>query len=180
MIGNPNLAKEIILAAKEASNLPVSVKTRIGLKTISTEEWANELLEAKPAALTFHGRTQKQMSIGPANWDEIAKVSKLRDGLNLDIPIIGNGDVKSIEEARFKCKTFNLDGAMIGRGIFDNPWLFMEEQKKRTQKKNLICYGCIQNYLIVFGDKLKIFIFFEDIIQSIVKVLMVVLNLGQN
>ena len=48
------------------------------------------------------------MSIGPANWDEIAKVSKLRDDLNLDIPIIGNGDVKSIEEARFKCKTFNL------------------------------------------------------------------------
>ena len=63
LIGNPNLAKEIILAAKEASNLPVSVKTPIGHKSISTEEWAAELLETKPAALTFHGRTQKQMSI---------------------------------------------------------------------------------------------------------------------
>ncbi|MEC8313942.1 MAG: tRNA-dihydrouridine synthase [Verrucomicrobiota bacterium] len=137
LIGNPNLAKEIILAAKEASNLPVSVKTRIGLKTISTEEWAGELLETKPAALTFHGRTQKQMSIGPANWDEISKVSKLRDKLNLDIPIIGNGDIKSIKEARLKCKRYNLDGAMIGRGIFDNPWLFMENQRERTQKEKL-------------------------------------------
>ena len=86
---------------------------------------------------------------------KLQKFPKLRDDLNLDIPIIGNGDVKSIEEARFKCKTFNLDGAMIGRGIFDNPWLFMEEQKTDSKKKNLICYGCIQNYLIVFGGKLK-------------------------
>ena len=137
LIGNPNLAKEIIYASKEASALPVSVKTRIGLKSIVTEEWAQNLLETKPAALTFHGRTQKQMSIGPANWEEIAKVAKLRDELHLDIPIIGNGDIKSIKEAREKCHTFQLDGAMIGRGIFDNPWLFMEEQRERSQSEKL-------------------------------------------
>lgn len=137
LIGNPSLAKEIIQASKEASDLPVSVKTRIGLKSITTEEWAGHLLETKPAALTFHGRTQKQMSVGPANWEEISKVSKLRDELNLDIPIIGNGDIKSIKEAREKCLNFQLDGAMIGRGIFDNPWLFMEEQRERSQNEKL-------------------------------------------
>ena len=137
LIGNPTLAKEIIQAAQEASHLPVSVKTRIGLKSIATEEWAAHLLETRPAALTFHGRTQKQMSVGPANWNEIAKAARLRDQIAPDIPVIGNGDVKSIQEAREKCTQHQLDGAMIGRGIFDNPWLFMEEQRERTQEEKL-------------------------------------------
>lgn len=137
LIGNPTLAKEIVHAAKEASHLPVSVKTRIGLKTIATEEWASHLLETQPAALTFHGRTQKQMSVGPANWHEIAKAARLRDQLAPHIPIIGNGDIKSIHEAREKCTHHQLDGAMIGRGIFDNPWLFMEEQRERTLEEKL-------------------------------------------
>ena len=137
LIGNPTLAKEIIQAAQQASHLPVSVKTRIGLKSIATEEWAAHLLETRPAALTFHGRTQKQMSVGPANWNEIAKAARLRDQIAPDIPIIGNGDVKSIHEAREKCSQHQLDGAMIGRGIFDNPWLFMEEQRERTQAEKL-------------------------------------------
>ena len=137
LIGNPTLAKEIIQAAQQASHLPVSVKTRIGLKSIATEEWAAHLLETRPAALTFHGRTQKQMSVGPANWNEIAKAARLRDQIAPDIPIIGNGDVKSIYEAREKCSQHQLDGAMIGRGIFDNPWLFMEEQRERTQAEKL-------------------------------------------
>ena len=137
LIGNPTLAKEIIQAAQQASPLPVSVKTRIGLKSIATEEWAAHLLETRPAALTFHGRTQKQMSVGPANWNEIAKAARLRDQIAPDIPVIGNGDVKSIPEAREKCNQHQLDGAMIGRGIFDNPWLFMEKQRERTQLEKI-------------------------------------------
>lgn len=137
LIGNPTLAKEIIQACKEASDLPVSVKTRIGLKTIATEEWIGHVLETKPAALTIHGRTQKQMTQGPAIWEEIAKAARLRDSLDLNIPIIGNGDVLSLDEARSKCAEFGLDGAMIGRGIFENPWLFMEEQRERTKEEKL-------------------------------------------
>ncbi len=137
LIGNPNLAKEIIQAAKEASNLPVSVKTRIGLKSITTEEWTGHLLETNPAAITFHGRTQKQMSVGPADWNEIEKAARLRDQINPDIPIIGNGDIKSIVEAREKCKNHKLDGAMIGRGIFDNPWLFLENQTEKTKQEKM-------------------------------------------
>ncbi|WP_372798466.1 tRNA dihydrouridine synthase, partial [Pontiella sp.] len=137
LIGNPSLAQDIIHAAKEASNLPVSVKTRIGLKTVQTEEWMNQVLDTEPAALTIHGRTQKQMSDGLADWSEIAKAVTLRDARGLDLPILGNGDVQSLEEARAKCEAFNLDGAMIGRGIFNNPWLFMEEQRERTREEKL-------------------------------------------
>jgi tRNA-dihydrouridine synthase len=131
------LAKEIILAAKEATHLPVSVKTRIGLKSITTEEWVGQILETKPAALTLHGRTQKQMSHGLADWSEIAKAARLRDQLGLNLPILGNGDIQSLEEARSKCAEFGLEGAMIGRGIFDNPWMFMTEQRERTKEEKL-------------------------------------------
>jgi nifR3 family TIM-barrel protein len=137
LIGNPSLAKKIIQAAQEASDLPVSVKTRIGLKSIATEEWIGHILETRPAALTIHGRTQKQMSHGLADWGEIAKAARLRDQLGLDLPVIGNGDVQSLEEARQKCAEFKLDGAMIGRGIFDNPWLFMETQRERSREEKL-------------------------------------------
>lgn len=137
LIGNPSLAKEIIQAAQEASNLPVSVKTRIGLKSIATEEWLGHVLETKPAALTIHGRTQKQMSDGKARWDEIAKAARLRNSIGLDLPVLGNGDMQSLEEARSKCAEFGLDGAMIGRGIFENPWLFMNEQRERSKEEKL-------------------------------------------
>jgi tRNA-dihydrouridine synthase len=137
LIGNPSLAKEIIQASQEASDLPVSVKTRIGLKSIATEEWIGQLLETNPAALILHGRTQKQMSGGRADWSEIAKAARLRDQLGLDLPILGNGDLRSIKEARSKCAEFKLDGAMIGRGIFENPWIFMEEQRERTKEEKL-------------------------------------------
>ncbi|WP_372847014.1 tRNA dihydrouridine synthase [Pontiella sp.] len=137
LIGNPSLAKEIIRAAQEASALPVSVKTRIGLKSVATEEWIGQLLETKPAALTIHGRTQKQMSDGRADWGEIAKAARLRDQQGLKLPILGNGDVQSLKEARTKCAEFGLDGAMIGRGIFGNPWLFTEEQRVRTKEEKL-------------------------------------------
>jgi tRNA-dihydrouridine synthase len=137
LIGNPQLAKEIVLAAKEATDLPVSVKTRIGLKQVATEEWIGHLLEVRPAALTLHGRIQKQMSEGPADWTEIAKAARLRDSLGLNLPILGNGDVLSLEEARSKSAAFGLDGAMIGRGIFDNPWIFENTQKERTREEKL-------------------------------------------
>lgn len=137
LIGNPALAQEIIYAAKEASALPVSVKTRIGLKSVETEEWISRVLDTEPAALTIHGRTQKQMSAGLADWSEIAKAAALRDARGLTLPVIGNGDVLSLEEARAKCTAFGLDGAMIGRGIFSNPWLFMEAQQERTREEKL-------------------------------------------
>ena len=137
LIGNPSLAREIIHAAREASSLPVSVKTRIGLKSIATEEWIGQVLETGPAALTIHGRIQKQMSDGMARWDEIGRAARLRDRMGLDLPVIGNGDVASLADARKRCSEFGLDGAMIGRGIFNNPWIFQEAQRERTREEKL-------------------------------------------
>ena len=137
LIGNPSLAQEIILAAKAFTPLPVSVKTRIGLKSIATEEWIGRVLETAPAALTIHGRTQQQMSDGRARWDEIARAARLRDQMGLQLPVIGNGDVLSLEEAYSRCERYRLDGAMIGRGIFENPWLFSGAQRDRTREEKL-------------------------------------------
>ena len=95
LIALPDLAKEIIYATQEASTVPVSVKTRIGLKSINTEEWISHLLETKPTLITIHGRIQKQQSEGEANWDEVKKAVELRDQMGSETLIHGNGDVWS-------------------------------------------------------------------------------------
>ena len=73
LIKVPDLAKEIVLATKEGTSLPVSVKTRIGFNEVVTESWISHLLEVKPAAITVHGRTQKMQSEGWADWNEVLK-----------------------------------------------------------------------------------------------------------
>lgn len=125
LINNPNLAKEIILAArKEAGNLPVSVKTRIGYSKIQTEEWIGFLLEQNLDAITIHGRTKKEMSKVKAHWDEIGKAVVLRNTMKKKTRIIGNGDVKSYKEAMDKHQQYEVDGVMIGRGVLSNLWIF--------------------------------------------------------
>ncbi|MGE5392976.1 MAG: tRNA dihydrouridine synthase [Candidatus Saccharibacteria bacterium] len=128
-------AKEIIQAAKEGAgpNLPVSVKTRIGYKEDVLDEWLVNLLEEEPAAVTIHGRTRKEMSLVPARWDAIARAVEIRDGFfgkkKIRTLIIGNGDVKNLKEAGERAKESGVDGVMIGRGIFGNPWLFNKRRK---------------------------------------------------
>ena len=125
LIDNQSLAKEIILATKEgAGGLPISIKTRIGVKNIQTEEWAKFLLEFNLDCLIVHGRTVAEMSYSSTHWDEIEKVAKLKDSLKLKTLIIGNGDVKSYKEAMEKSEQYGLDGIMIGRGIFNNLWIY--------------------------------------------------------
>lgn len=137
LIDQPKLAQEIILATKEATHLPVSVKTRTGIKMHDTERWITQLLETKPAAITLHGRTQKQQSDGLANWDEIAKAARLRDELAPEIPFLGNGDVLSYQQAYEYTEKYGLDGIMIGRGIFHNPWFFNREQREYSKEEKL-------------------------------------------
>lgn len=125
LIDNHKLAREIILATREgAGGLPISIKTRIGIKNIQTEEWTSFLLKFNLDALIIHGRTVVEMSDVPAHWDEIEKVVELRDSLKLETLIIGNGDVKDLKDAMWKYKKYKVDGIMIGRGIFNNLWLF--------------------------------------------------------
>ncbi|MDP2339277.1 MAG: tRNA-dihydrouridine synthase [Bacteroidota bacterium] len=124
LINQPELAKEIILATKEATHLPVSIKTRTGLKSHDTEVWITHLLETKPAAIILHGRTQKMQSEGLSDWEEIAKGARIRDEINPETKFLGNGDVLSIAQGEELTQKYGLDGVMIGRGIFHNPWFF--------------------------------------------------------
>jgi nifR3 family TIM-barrel protein len=136
LIDQPDLAQEIIMASKEATHLPVSVKTRTGIKQHETERWINQLLETQPAAITLHGRMQKQQSDGEANWDEIAKAVALRDASGLKIPVLGNGDVLSYAQSVDYSQQYGVDGIMIGRGIFHDPWFFnsVPKQPDKTGK----------------------------------------------
>lgn len=126
LINNPQLAGEIIAAVKRGAGekIPVSVKIRIGYTHIASLTWARFLLSQGIAALTVHGRTVRELSKVPCHWDEIALVVKLRDELGVDTMIIGNGDVVSLDEADEKARLYGVDGVMIGRGVFHNPFLF--------------------------------------------------------
>lgn len=125
LINNRSLAKEIIEATKEgAGNLPVSVKTRIGFQDVITEDWIGFLLEQDLACITIHARTVKELSKVPAHWDEIEKAVKLKNKLSSKTIIIGNGDVGSYEDAIAKVRCYKVDGVMIGRGVFHDPWIF--------------------------------------------------------
>ncbi len=137
LIDQPALAQEIILASKEATHLPVSVKTRTGVKQHETERWINQLLETQPAAITLHGRIQKQQSDGEANWDEIAKAVALRDASGLKIPVLGNGDVLSYAQSVDYSQQYGVDGIMIGRGIFHDPWFFNSVLKQPGKAEKL-------------------------------------------
>jgi len=135
LINNPELAKEIIRATKRgAGGLPVSIKTRIGYNKNEIETWIPLILEEKPVALTIHGRTKKEMSKVPANWKLIKRVREIRDEMKSDTLIIGNGDVKNLDEAQHRVKETGVNGVMIGRGIFGNPWLFKQKQKSFLKK----------------------------------------------
>ncbi len=124
MIKDPKLAKKIIQAVKEGGGgLPVSVKTRLGYNKVD-EEWIKFLLGEDLAALTVHLRTRKEMSNVPAHWDLMQRVVEIRDEVNKETLILGNGDVEDTNNARRKCKDSGCDGAMLGRAIFGNPWLF--------------------------------------------------------
>ncbi|TSC55947.1 MAG: tRNA-dihydrouridine synthase [Parcubacteria group bacterium Gr01-1014_18] len=127
LINTPRIAQEIIKATREgAPNLPVSVKTRLGYNKIETDEWIPYLLEMNISALTIHGRTRKEMSKVPADWDEIAKVVQIVKQSGKKTLVIGNGDVASMADAREKVREFGVDGVMIGRGVFGNPLFFNE------------------------------------------------------
>jgi nifR3 family TIM-barrel protein len=133
MIKTPEVAKAIYEAAcrgaaagsRDASNpIPVSIKTRIGYNKDSIDEWIPSLLELKLAALSVHLRTRKEMSKVAAHWELMPKIVELRNKISPETLIIGNGDVEDLEDARAKLSKSGADGAMLGRAIFGNPWLF--------------------------------------------------------
>lgn len=124
MMQNPDLAREIIRAAKRGGGLPVSVKTRIGYSRNELETWLPVLLEEGLAAVTIHARTRTEMSDVPARWEAIQQAVAIRDTAGVSTLIIGNGDVQNLTDARTKVIETGCDGVMLGRAIYGNPWLF--------------------------------------------------------
>ncbi|HVV66966.1 MAG TPA: tRNA-dihydrouridine synthase [Candidatus Saccharimonadales bacterium] len=125
LINDRELAGEIIGATRDglADKLPLSVKTRLGFNEIDMT-WIEFLLKQKLNMLTIHGRTRKEMSKVPCHWDEIGKARELRDRLAPETVIVGNGDVKDRAHGEELARRYNLDGIMIGRGIFEDPFAF--------------------------------------------------------
>lgn len=123
MIKSVENARAVIAAARECG-LPVSVKTRIGYNQEVIDEWITALLKEQLPALTVHLRTRKEMSLVPAHWELMPRIAALRNEISPDTLIIGNGDVQDLEDAREKLAASGADGAMLGRAIFGNPWVF--------------------------------------------------------
>lgn len=137
MIKNPELAKTCIRETMRGAPLvPVSVKTRLGYSKITIEEWLPNLLEMGLAAITIHGRTRKEMSKVAAHWDAIVRAAEIARGSGT--LILGNGDVETLAEAQEKCDRYGVDGVMIGRGIFGNPWLFAGKQVSLEEKLRVL------------------------------------------
>ena len=156
LMKKPALAREIIRAVKKgAPHLPVSVKTRIGYNTISIDKWILTLLKEKPALITIHGRTKKQMRKKPVHWNMIERAAQLSRGSGT--LIVGNGDILSVEEGIEKAKKYKLDGVMLGRAIYGNPWLFKKIKKnsRSTSVKKRLEVMVEHAYLFkkIFGEK---------------------------
>ena len=123
MLANIPLMMEMTRAIVEVSNVPVTVKTRLGWDDQNKiiVEVAEQLQDQGISALTIHGRTRAQMYKGKSDWTLIKKV---KENPRMNIPIIGNGDITSAAEAREAFDKFGVDGIMIGRAAVGKPWLF--------------------------------------------------------
>lgn len=104
---------------QQLTEMPVSVKTRVGYDQPVITDWISNLLEVEPVAITVHGRTLKQQYGGLANWEEIGRAVELAK--NTNTKILGNGDVKTKDQALEYVATYGVDGVLIGRGTFGNP-----------------------------------------------------------
>lgn len=143
LINNRELAKEIIEATREgvAGRLPLSVKTRLGYNEPDMS-WITFLLSQKLNMLTIHGRTRKEMSKVPSHWELIGQARELRDQLAPDTLLVGNGDVESRRQGLQLAEQYDLDGIMIGRGIFHDPYVFAETSpwERQTPAEKIALY----------------------------------------
>lgn len=124
LIQQPELAAELIAAAK-TSGLPISIKTRLGYSTLNEwETWLTHILSQDIANLTIHLRTRKEMSKVPAHYDYISRIIELRNQIAPQTLLTINGDIADRAHGKELAATYGVDGIMIGRGIFANPYAF--------------------------------------------------------
>jgi len=137
LIRRPEVAAELIQAAK-AGGLPVSVKTRLGYTNVEEwHDWLKHLLEQDIVNLSIHLRTKKEMSKVDAHWELIPEIKKLRDKVAPDTLLTINGDIPDRQTGLDLVNRYGVDGVMIGRGIFTNPFAFGEQTKEPSSKELL-------------------------------------------
>lgn len=137
LILRPERAAEIIQAAK-AGGLPVSVKTRLGYYDIEEwRDWLKHVFEQDIANLSIHLRTRKEMSKVDAHWELIEAIKNLRDEIAPNTLLTINGDIPDRKTGLELAEKYGIDGVMIGRGIFNNPFAFEKEPREHTSKELL-------------------------------------------
>jgi len=137
MLQNVPRMLEITTKIVQAVKLPVTVKTRLGWnhEQLIITTLAEQLQDCGIQALTIHGRTRSQMYTGEADWTLIGEV---KSNPRIHIPIIGNGDIHSLDEADAAFQRYGVDGVMIGRATFGCPWIFSREQLTFSQKLDIL------------------------------------------
>ena len=137
LINYPDVAAEIIEAAK-AGGLPVSVKTRLGYTKIEEwRDWLTHIFKQDIANLSIHLRTRKEMSKVPAHWELIPEIKKLRDEIAPQTLLTINGDIPDRTKGLELVEKYGVDGVMIGRGVFTNPFAFEKEPREHSVKEYL-------------------------------------------
>ncbi len=137
LILRPDVAAEIIQATK-AGGLPVSVKTRLGYYEIDEwKDWLKHVFEQDIANLSIHLRTRKEMSKVDAHWQLIEAIKNLRDEIAPNTLLTINGDIPDRKTGLELAEKYGIDGVMIGRGIFHNPFAFEKEPREHTSKELL-------------------------------------------
>nr|AAL26675.1 unknown [Staphylococcus aureus] len=149
LILRPDVAAKIIQATK-AGGLPVSVKTRLGYYEIDEwKDWLKHVFEQDIANLSIHLRTRKEMSKVDAHWELIEAIKNLRDEIAPNTLLTINGDIPDRKTGLELAEKYGIDGVMIGRGIFHNPFAFEKEPREHTSKELLdllrLHYHCLTN-----------------------------------
>ncbi|RIM86124.1 tRNA-dihydrouridine synthase [Staphylococcus xylosus] len=152
LIQRPETAAEIIQAAK-AGGLPVSVKTRLGYSEIDEwRDWLKHVFEQDIANLSIHLRTRSEMSKVDAHWELIGEIKKLRDEIAPNTLLTINGDIPDRKTGLELAEKYGIDGVMIGRGIFHNPYAFEKEPREHTSEELL---GLLRLHLDLFDKYSK-------------------------
>lgn len=142
MIKTPDLAIDCLNTARKNTDLPVSIKTRLGFTSLSERhDWLKLLLEQNLYALTIHLRTRKEMSKVPAHFELIPEILDLRKEIAPKTKLIFNGDIRDLSHAKEIWQKYpEIDGLMIGRGVFSNPYCFTDHQPTTSELKDLFLY----------------------------------------
>lgn len=166
MLRNVPLMLEITRAVVNAVSIPVTAKTRLGWDhdSIIIEQLAEQLQDCGISALTIHGRTRSQVYNGEADWEPIRRV---KANPRISIPIIGNGDITSGEEARRRFEETGVDAVMVGRATFGKPWIFAEINRALGKEPEFPLRGVIDSVHEPLSLDWKLDVLMNEVRQSV-------------